>query len=53
MHVLTGYVLCEFDAYWMAAEPENVMAFPTVKADFLQQLKSNLAEGTVVLKLNE
>lgn len=35
----------------MAAEPENVMAFPAVKADFLQQLKLDMAKGTVVLKL--
>lgn len=59
VHVLlsltTGYLLVEFDKFWIAKEPENVMAFPQLKAEFVDQLSWKLRQDdiTVLMQINQ
>ena len=47
----TGYLIVEFDAYWMKSKPENVMAFPTVRDAFSEELRAQLAVDSDSLSL--
>ena len=49
----TGFVLWQFDSYWISRQPENIMLFPAIKLAFLKQLKLKITGGTVVLAIDK
>ncbi len=48
---LVGCVLSRFDTFWMSKEPENIMAYPKLKEEFLQELRSEVDSGNILLTL--
>jgi len=42
---LAGCVLCRFDEFWRSREPEDIMAYPRLKEEFLQELQRELLTG--------
>ena len=52
---ILGYLFVEFDKFWLSKEPENVMAFPQLRSEFVDQLSWKLKQDniTVLLQINQ
>ena len=52
---IIGYLLVEFDKFWLSKEPENVMAFPRLRSEFVDQLSWKLKQDniTVLLQIHQ
>lgn len=50
----TGYLLSEFDKFWISKDPENVMAFNAVRTEFASQLLQELIkeDNKIVMRLS-
>ncbi len=41
----SGYLFYQFDKFWLESKPDNVMAFPRVKAEFQCLIESRELGG--------
>ena len=50
-----GYLLVEFDKFWCSKEPENVMVFPKLRKEFVDQLAWKLKQDNikVLMQINQ
>ena len=53
--IIIGYLFVEFDKFWLSKEPENVMAFPQLRSEFVDQLSWKLKQDniTVLLQIHQ
>lgn len=40
-----------FNQYWLESNPTNIMDFPNIKEQFVNELRSRLTERPLVIKL--
>ena len=50
-----GYLIVEFDKFWVTKEPENVMVFPQLRSEFVDELSWKLRQDniTVLMQINQ
>ena len=46
-HAATGYLFVQFDKFWFAKEPENVMVFPQLRSEFVDELSWKLKQDDI------
>ena len=49
---IIGYILYSFNKFWLDAEPENIMAFSSVRDSFVRHLRQRLKERPLVIRLS-
>ena len=47
-----GYITYNFNQFWFDSKPDNVMSFPRIKDQFSTELKKELCERPVSVKLS-